>query len=141
MARYDLMLGVTSAEAFVLLNQEVFQRHSICHHDDCLDQDHQSDPDQDHHQDHHDQIDDVQEMELGLETEGRNKLVSDFVTATFQVIITIIKILLMMITMIMMMIMMLIMKLMQMIFQHHQKEIFSAILTEYTDWASVSRWI
>ena len=24
MARYDLMLGVTSAEAFVLLNQEVF---------------------------------------------------------------------------------------------------------------------
>ena len=24
--------------------------------------------------------------------------------------------------------------------QHHQKEIFSAILTEYTDWASVSRW-
>jgi len=68
MARYDLMLGVTSAEAFVLLNQE--------------------------------------EMELGLETEGRNKLVSDFVTATFQ---------------------------------HHQKEIFSAILTEYTDWASVSR--
>ena len=26
-----------------------------------------------------------QEMELGLETEGRNKLVSDFVTATFQV--------------------------------------------------------
>ena len=86
MARYDLMLGVTSAEAFVLLNQEVFQQH----HDDCLDQDHQSDPDQDHQQDHHDQIDDVQEMELGLETEGRNKLVSDFVTATFQVIIIII---------------------------------------------------
>ena len=26
------------------------------------------------------------EMELGLETEGRNKLVSDFVTATFQVL-------------------------------------------------------
>ena len=136
MARYDLMLGVTSAEAFVLLNQEVFQQH----HDYCLDQDRQSDPDQDHHQDHHDQIDDVQEMELGLETEGRNKLVSDFVTATFQVIITIIKILLMMIMMIMMMIIMII-KLMQMIFQHHQKEIFSAILTEYTDWASVSRWI
>ena len=31
--------------------------------------------------------------------------------------------------------------LMTMMFQHHQKEIFSAILTEYTDWASVSRWI
>ena len=30
-----------------------------------------------------------QEMELGLETEGRNKLVSDFVTATFQVEIVI----------------------------------------------------
>ena len=30
-----------------------------------------------------------QEMELGLETEGRNKLVSDFVTATFQVKIVI----------------------------------------------------
>ena len=29
-------------------------------------------------------------MELGLETEGRNKLVSDFVTATFQVITMII---------------------------------------------------
>ena len=29
--------------------------------------------------------------------------------------------------------------LMTMMFQHHQKEIFSAILTEYTDWASVSR--
>ena len=27
-------------------------------------------------------------MELGLETEGRNKLVSDFVTATFQVFVT-----------------------------------------------------
>ena len=45
MARNDLLLGVTSAEAFLLLNNK--------------------------------------EMELGLETEGRNKLVSDFVTSTF----------------------------------------------------------
>ena len=143
MARYDLMLGVTSAEAFVLLNQEVFQRHTMYHHHYCLDQDHHSDPDQDHHQDHDDQNDDFQEMELGLETEGRNKLVSDFVTATFQVILIIIIIIknLMMIMMTIMTIMMMIMKLMRMMFQHHQKEIFSAILTEYTDWASVSRWI
>ena len=39
--RYDMMIGVTSAEAFILLNSV--------------------------------------EMELGLETEGRNKLVSDLV--------------------------------------------------------------
>ena len=62
------MIGVTSAEAFVLLNNE--------------------------------------EMELGLETETRNKLVSDLVTSSFQ---------------------------------HHQKEIFSAVITEYTDWSQVAR--
>ena len=63
-----MMIGVTSAEAFVLLNNE--------------------------------------EMELGLETETRNKLVSDLVTSSFH---------------------------------HHQKEIFSAVITEYTDWAQVAR--
>ena len=63
-----MMIGVTSAEAFVLLNNE--------------------------------------EMEVGLETESRNKLVSDLVTSTFQ---------------------------------HHQAEIFSAVITEYTDWAQVAR--
>ena len=63
-----MMIGVTSAEAYILLNSE--------------------------------------EMELGLETDSRNKLVSDLVTATYH---------------------------------HHQKEIFSAVITEYTDWASVSR--
>ena len=63
-----MMIGVTSAEAFVLLNNE--------------------------------------EMELGLETETRNKLVSDLVTSSFQ---------------------------------HHQKEIFSAVITEYTDWSQVAR--
>ena len=68
MSRYDMMIGVTSAEAFVLLNNE--------------------------------------EMEVGLETESRNKLVSDLVTSTFQ---------------------------------HHQAEIFSAVITEYTDWAQVAR--
>ena len=68
MTRYDMMIGVTSAEAFVLLNNE--------------------------------------EMEVGLETESRNKLVSDLVTSTFQ---------------------------------HHQAEIFSAVITEYTDWAQVAR--
>ena len=47
--RYDMMIGVTSAEAFILLNSV--------------------------------------EMELGLETEGRNKLVSDLV---MMIIITII---------------------------------------------------
>ena len=83
-------------------------------------------------------------MELGLETEGRNKLVSDFVTATFQVIvIIIIMVIMMMIIMVIMMIIMIVMMIMilmmRLIFQHHQKEIFSAILTEYTDWASVSR--
>ena len=62
------MIGVTSAEAYVLLNNE--------------------------------------EMELGLETETRNKLVSDLVTSSFH---------------------------------HHQKEIFSAVITEYTDWAQVAR--
>ena len=63
-----MMIGVTSAEAFVLLNNE--------------------------------------EMEVGLETESRNKLVSDLVTSTFH---------------------------------HHQAEIFSAVITEYTDWAQVAR--
>ena len=63
-----MMIGVTSAEAYVLLNNE--------------------------------------EMELGLETETRNKLVSDLVTSSFH---------------------------------HHQKEIFSAVITEYTDWAQVAR--
>ena len=63
-----MMIGVTSAEAFILLNNE--------------------------------------EMELGLETESRNKMISDLVTSSYN---------------------------------HHQKEIFSAIITEYTDWASVSR--
>ena len=80
-------------------------------------------------------------MELGLETEGRNKLVSDFVTATFQVIgiiiINMVMIILMMVMMIMLLMMIIILT--RLIFQHHQKEIFSAILTEYTDWASVSR--
>ena len=45
MARYDLMLGVTSAEAFVLLNQEVFQRHQEPHDD--------NDDDHDDHDDDH----------------------------------------------------------------------------------------
>jgi len=63
-----MMLGVTSAEAYLLLTQE--------------------------------------EMELGLEVEGRNRLLSELVLSTYP---------------------------------HHHKEIFSAILTEYTDWASVSR--
>ena len=63
-----MLIGVTSAEAFILLNNV--------------------------------------EMELGLETESRNKLVSDLVTATYS---------------------------------HHIKEIFSAVITEYTDWASVAR--
>ena len=62
------MIGVTSAEAYILLNNE--------------------------------------EMELGLEPESRNKLVSDLVTATYQ---------------------------------YHQKEIFSAIITEYTDWANPAK--
>ena len=63
-----MLIGVTSAEAFILLNNV--------------------------------------EMELGLETESRNKLVSELVTATYS---------------------------------HHIKEIFSAVITEYTDWASVAR--
>ena len=62
------MIGVTSAEAYILLNNE--------------------------------------EMELGLEPESRNKLVSDLVTATYQ---------------------------------YHQKEIFSAVITEYTDWANPAK--
>ena len=62
------MIGITSAEAYILLNSE--------------------------------------EMELGLETDSRNKLISDLVTAGYN---------------------------------HHQKEIFSSVITEYTDWASVSR--
>ena len=63
-----MMIGVTSAEAFILLNNE--------------------------------------EMELGLETESRNKMISDLITSSYS---------------------------------HHQKEIFSAVVTEYTDWASVNR--
>jgi hypothetical protein len=63
-----MLLGVTSAEAYLLLNQE--------------------------------------EQELGLEVEGRNRLLSELVTSTYP---------------------------------HHHKEIFSAILTEYTDWASTTR--
>ena len=80
-------------------------------------------------------------MELGLETEGRNKLVSDFVTATFQVVGIMINIIMVIMIMMVKMIMILMMRIIlkRLIFQHHQKEIFSAILTEYTDWASVSR--
>ena len=80
-----MMIGVTSAEAFVLLNSV--------------------------------------EMELGLESETRNKLVSDLVTwsphhhsdvSTHVCQVTA-------------------------SYSHHVKEIFSAVITEYTDWASVAR--
>ena len=46
-SRYDMMLGVTSAEGFIHLSDE--------------------------------------ELELGLETEGRNRLVSELVTSTYHV--------------------------------------------------------
>ncbi|XP_023324105.1 neuroligin-4, X-linked [Eurytemora carolleeae] len=68
MARYDMMIGVTSGEGFIFLNHE--------------------------------------EMELGLETEGRNRMLSDLVTSSYKI---------------------------------HEKEIFSAILTEYTNWSSTAR--
>jgi len=44
------------------------------------------------------------QLEYGIESEGRNRIISDFVAANYEL---------------------------------HQREIFSAIVTEYTDWQVV----
>jgi len=46
----------------------------------------------------------TKQLEYGIESEGRNRIISDFVAANYEL---------------------------------HQREIFSAIVTEYTDWQVV----